>query len=426
MRLPLTLLATLAIGVAEAQPPSEARRLIGLLGSKDYKERERASKDLAALGERALPELNAALQQTESPEVQRRIEVIVDRLKAERLLRPSRVSIDCKGAPFKAVMADLCKQAGYEYRDGGYSASTITLKLADAPFWEAMVKISELTGVTVVPTDDEKRSISAYNNETVNPYNCVSGPFQFTAANINSSRNLQLANLPRRGQLTNPEYLGMNVQILAEPKLPIVGVGQVTVLKAVDDKGSSLVPPPESDDDRRSTRFYVQNNYRSLNQSCGLNLHRGNREATTIKELHAKVALAVLVEVRPEITVENILKAKKQKFAGGDLDMEIAEVTEAAGVVGLKLIFRQRVANPDDYGWSYSIAQRLDLLDDKGNKLVSTGVSEQNNDVGILSIRIGFAAATGQKAGKPAKLILNEWITQTREVEFKFKNIPLP
>ena len=205
-------------------------------------------------------------------------------------IRPSRVSIDCKDAPFKAVMADLCKQAGYEYRDAGHAAITITLKLVEAPFWEAMVAISELTGVTVVPTDDEKRSISAYNNETVNPHNCVSGPFQFTAANINSSRNLQLANLPRRGQLTNPEYLGMNVQILAEPKLPIVGVGQVTVLKAVDDKGSSLVPPAESDDDRRSTRFYVQNNYRSLNQSCGLYLHRGNREATTIKELHAKVA----------------------------------------------------------------------------------------------------------------------------------------
>ena len=227
MRLPVLLLASLTIGVAEAQPPSETRRHIGLLGSKDYKERERASKDLAALGERALPELNAALQQSESPEVQRRIEVIVDRLKAERLLRPSRVSIDCKDAPFKVVMADLCKQAGYEYRDGGNAASTITLKLVEAPFWEAMVAISELTGVTVVPTDDEKRSISAYNNETVNPYNCVSGPFQFTAANINSSRNLQLANLPRRGQLTNPEYLGMNVQILAEPKLPIVGVGQL-------------------------------------------------------------------------------------------------------------------------------------------------------------------------------------------------------
>ena len=429
------LLSALAFGAVHAQAPvrrptaaAKTQQFIELLGSKDYQERERASKALAAEGDRALPHLKAALGQVESPEVQRRIEVLVERLNAERIFRPSLVSVDCKNASYKTVLKDMCKQVGYEYRDGGSVDQKITLKLADAPFWEAMDAIADLTSVTIVPTDDEKKSITAYNNESISPHNFVSGPFKFTASNISSSRSIQLANLPKRGQLTSPEYIGMGVQILAEPKLPIVGVGQVTVLKAVDDKGTSLLIPTadDSDDTRRTVRLYVQNNYRSLNQSCGLNFNRGNRDAVSIRELHARVALAILVEERPMIAVENILEAKKKKFAGDDLDLEIEEVSEAMGVVSLKITFRQRMANPDDYVWSNSLVQRLAMLDDKGNKMNSTGVTDQNNGVGIQTIRTGFSPAGGKKGCKPAKLILNEWITETRDVEFKFKNIPLP
>ena len=219
----------------------------------------------------------------------------------------------------------------------------------------------------------------------------------------------------------------MSVQILAEPKMPIVGIGQVTLIKAVDDKGVSLVPPVvENSDDLRSVRLYVQTNYRSLNQSCGLTLGRGSRDATTVQELHAKVALAILVDERPEITVDNILEAKKKKFAGNDLDLEIDEVAEAMGIVSLKLTFRQREANPNDYNWSNTALQRLILLDDKGNKMPSNGVTDQNSGVGVLSVHMSFGAPPGKKAAKPAKLILNEWITETREYEFKFKGIPLP
>lgn len=437
MRLFSVLLFSLPFGAIHAQEPAPLRRpsaavktqqLLESLGSKDYKERERASKELAAEGDRALPYLKSALGQIESPEVQRRIEVLVERLNSERIFRPSLVSVDCENASYKTVLKDLCKQAGYEYRDGGTVDKKIALKLANAPFWEAMDAIADSTGVTIVPADDEQKSITAYDNESVSPHNFVSGPFKFTASNINSSRSIQLANLPRRGRLTSPESIGMGVQIFAEPKLPIVGVGQVTLLKAVDDKGSSLLIPTadDSDDTRRTVRLHIQNNYRSLNQSCGLNFNRGNRDAVSIQELHARVALSILVEERPEITVENILEAGKKKFAGDDVDLEIEEVGEAMGAVSLKLTFRQRSANWDEYGWSNGIVQRLTMLDDKGNKMVSRGVSEQNSGVGILSIRTAFGAATGKKAGRPSKLILNEWVTEARDVEFKFKNIPLP
>ena len=437
MRLQLILLLTIGTGTALAQEPAPSRRplpaskaqlLIDQLDSKDYRDREKASKELAAEGDRALPYLKAALSKIESPEAQRRVEVLIHRLNSERVFRPSLVTVDCKNTPAKTVLKDLCKQAGYAYIDNGNPDKKITVKLTGVPFWEAMEAVGDSAGLTVVPQDDEKKSISAYTSDTYSPHQFVNGPFKFTATNINSSRGIQLSNLPKRGQPTSPEYIGMSVQILAEPKLPIVGIGQVTLLKANDDKGVSLLPPnnPEINEELRSVRFSVQSNYRSLSQSCGLNFNRGNREATLLKELHAKVALAILVEERPEITVENLLEAKKKKFAGVDLDLEIDDVTEAMGTVNLKVTFRQRDANPNDYSWSNTAMQRLAVLDDKGAKLVSNGVSEQTNGVGVVSMLMSFGPAPGKKAGKPSKLILNEWVTETREIEFKFKNIPLP
>jgi len=436
MRRFLVLLAACGCGAVHAQDPAPPRRvppaakaqsLIEQLGSRDFKEREKASKALAAEGDKLLPQLKAALGEIESPEVQRRLEVLIEKLNSERSFRPSLVSVDCKNASYKGVLKDVCKQAGYEYRDGGSVEKKISLKLTDVPFWEAMDAIADLTGLTIVPQDDEKKSITAYNNESISPHNCIGGPFKFTASNISSSRSIQLANIPKRGLNSSAEYIGMGVQILAEPKMPIVGIGAVTLIKAEDDKGISLIPPvADTDENRRSIRQYVASNYRSLSQSCSLNFNRGSRDATLIKVLHAKVSLAILVEERPEITVENILEAKKKKFAGNDLDLEVEEVGEANGVVSLKVTFRQRVATPDDYNWYNTAMQRLVMLDDKGAKMTSNGVTEQSNGAGVMSLRLSFSTPPGKKPAKASKLILNEWITETREIEFKFKDIPLP
>ncbi len=434
MRRVATVLVLLVCGSTSAQDaspkprplaPSEAGKLIELLGSRDYRERERAGKALSVEGERVLPQLKAALGTIESPEVQRRLEVLIDRVNEQRVFRPTPITVGCKNASVKDVLADICKQAGYKLQDGGVEDKKITLELNAVPFWEAMGAVADLAGVTVQPQDDVEKTIYAYSNDTFSPHNSLSGPFKFTASNIGSSRSIQLLNLPRRGQLSNPEYIGMGVQIVAEPKLPLVGIGDVTLVKAIDDKGTSLIPPA-AEENRRAVRMYVAANYRSLNQSCSINLVRGSRDATSIRELEAKVSVAILVEERPEIAVENLLGAAKKKFAGTSLDLEIIEVTEAMGAVTLKIVFRQRDANPDDYNWGNTALQRLVVLDDAGAKLVSSGTLEQTNGPGVLAVTIAFSPQPGKKAGKPAKLILNEWITQTREIAFKFKDIPLP
>ena len=75
--------------VAEKIDPKVAQ-LIADLGSDDYRAREKAGNDLAALGEKALPGMRAALLATESPEVQRRLSVLVRKMDNERLVSPRR------------------------------------------------------------------------------------------------------------------------------------------------------------------------------------------------------------------------------------------------------------------------------------------------------------------------------------------------
>ena len=65
--------------VAEKADPKVAQ-LIEDLGSDDYRTREKAGADLAANGEKALPTCELALLATDSPEVQRRLAVLVRKM----------------------------------------------------------------------------------------------------------------------------------------------------------------------------------------------------------------------------------------------------------------------------------------------------------------------------------------------------------
>ena len=435
MRFHLILLGLLVLGAVQAEErvltrrplqAPKAQQLIEQLGSKDYKEREKASKDLATEGEAALPFLKAALLTTEGPEVQRRLEVLIDTLNSELAFRPTLVSIDSKNRSAKAIVKDLCKQAGYTFQESGQTDKKITLKLSNVPFWEATHAINLATGFSFATSDDDKKTISVYNDDNLSPYQYVNGPFRFTASNINSNRSFQLSNIPKAGRTSNQEYMNMSVSIQAEPKLGIVGIGSVTILKAVDDKGTELTDSESNPVELGIGRAQVPIGYRSLTQSCNMGFNRGSREATTIREFRAKVAVAILIEERPEFIVENILDAKKKKFSGINFDLEVIDATEAMGVATLKVKLQKRDANPNnDPSWYYSVNQRLVMIDDKGGKMIGS-INEQNQNGSTVTMQFNFAPSPGKKAGKPSKLILNEWIAESREIEFKFKDIPIP
>lgn len=411
-------------------PAEQVQPLIDALGSKDYKTRERASKDLLAADDRVLPHLEEAMNTTDSPEVQRRLEVIVERMKQDRALRASRVSVHAKGLSAKTVLKDVCRQAGYSLTGEVGDAAKVTLDLDDVPFWEAVEKVCDPLGLTIDLNGggEERTALNVYAADVTNPLTSVSGPFKFVATNIGSSKSIQLSGLPRRGG-GNPanEYISMSAQVFAEPKLPIVALGPARLTKAVDDKGESLTEPQ---DGQPTTSAPLTNvgYYRTFSQSLSFNLARGHKDATTAKEVRGVVPMLLLVDVKAELEIDDILTVKKKKFAARSCDLEVVEVTEANGVVSAKLVFTPRVQpeDGDNYSWWSTLPQRVVLADDKGVRFVNAGTTDEQQTAAAVTCTLQFTPPADRKKLKPATLMLTYWVTVQQDVEFVFKNVPLP
>jgi hypothetical protein len=170
-----------------------------------------------------------------------------------------------------------------------------------------------------------------------------------------------------------------------------------------------------------------------------VNLVRGDRGATVLKSLKGRVQVVLLAGTVPDIVISDVLKVKKKSFAGRTVGVDVESVAEDANQKGTYLvnIVAKRVTPVDpnrgeDYAWSNNLWQRLELTDDKGNKYFCYGPSTHNNNGGAVQLVVSFGSQDrrtgrpGPKLGAPTKLTITEWQTITHEVNFEFKDIPLP
>jgi hypothetical protein len=424
--------------VAEGPPDPALKKLIDDLGSEDWRTREKAGRELAKLGDKALPHLRKALLSTDSPEVQRRLSVLVRKMDRERLVEPKRVTLSAKDKTAKEIFEAIGKQTGYKIEFGGGPDGKHSFEFENTPFWQAIDAVAGAAGLTVY-AEYEDDTVRVYNNESANPYVAYSGPFRLLATNIQSNRNVQLSGISRRGGNSHVnEYLNLSMQIQSEPKNPMLGVTQPELTEAKDEYGGSLLPPR---DRNAYSSGYMNGNFRGHNTYMSVNLTRGDRAATTIKKLKGRVGVVLLAGTVPDIVVTDALKAKKKSIVGRTVSLEFDGVEEDANQKGVyKVSFtakRQGPTDPnrnDDYQWSNSLWQRLELVDAKGNRYFCHGPTTQNNNgLGTAQLVVQFGPddrRTGRqnpnKVGPPAKFTLNEWLTVTHEVNFEFKDIPLP
>jgi hypothetical protein len=425
--------------VAEGPPDPARKKRIDDLASDDWRTREKAGRELARLGARALPHLRKALLSTDSPEVQRRLSVLVRKMDRERLVEPKRVTLKVKDKAPKEVFDEIARQTGYRIEFGGGPDGKHSFEFENTPFWQAVDAVANAAGLTAI-AEYEDDAVRVYNNESSNPYVAYAGPFRLLATNIQSNRNVQLSGISRRGGNSNAhEYLNLSMQIQSEPKNPMLGVTQPELTEAKDEHGGSLLPPRE-----RNVYYgpnYANGNFRGHNTYMSVNLTRGDRAATTIKTLKGRVGVILLAGTVPDVVVADALKAKKKTFVGRTAQIELEGVEEDPNQKGVyKVSFtakRQGPTDPnrnDDYQWSNSLWQRLELTDEKGQRYFCHGPTTQNNNgLGTVQLVVQFGAddrRTGRpnpaKLGKPAKFTLNEWLTVTHEVNFEFKDIPLP
>ncbi len=423
--------------VAEGPGDAAVEQMIKDLGADDWRAREQAGRDLTAKGEKALPFMRRALLATDNPEVQRRLSVLVKKMDFDRLVAPKRVTLSAKDRTAKQILDDMSKQTGYKLELGDQLETKYSFEFNNTPFWQAIDAVANKAGFTVY-SEYEDDTVRVYNQDVLNPHVAYAGPFRFLATHINSSRNVQLSGISKRGGNERvSEYMNLSFSIQSEPKNPMLGLSQPELLEATDNLGGSLMPPKERNDYR--TNYYNRGS-RSHNQSMSVNLTRGDRGATSIKSLKGKVRIELLSGTAPEVVVPDPLKVKKQTFAGRTADLEVTSVEEDAntkGAFNVSVTAKSRIpVDPnrgDDYMWANGIQQRIELADDKGNRFFPYGLQSSNHVPGGLQMVMMFGpenrrtgVPSGVKFGPPARLVLNEWITVTHEVTFEFKDIPLP
>lgn len=137
--------------VNDSQPLNE---LVRQLGSTKFPEREKAHKQLEALGERALAALRQGVK-SEDLETSRRaadlLRKLEDKLAAANLLAPKRVHLKLQDVPVLDALAELSKQSGYPILIGGDRTSVaqrkVTLDTGLTTFWEAFDQLCAAAGL---------------------------------------------------------------------------------------------------------------------------------------------------------------------------------------------------------------------------------------------------------------------------------------
>jgi hypothetical protein len=255
------------------------------------------------------------------------------------------------------------------------------------------------------------------------------------AQNFNYNRYVNLANLPRNGFDPNMQSetgnLSFGFLIQAEPKTPILSVGPPKLVKALDENGISLLPRVDENQQLINVQYNDGSGlYRNYQHSTAVQMIKPAKEATQAKLIKGAVNVTLLAGTRPDATFDNLKPGKKKLTASGETaDVQIDDIVEQNNVWTLTLLIRRHVKDGEqpDYNWINGIQQKLELYDDKGNKFLSQGVTNFiNNTPTSVNATYQFAPPSNSKMGPATKLVLVEWLTITHELEFEFKNLPLP
>lgn len=428
MKTPFLVLGLILIycGDTPPTPAPTTRQLIDQLSTSDFKARETAAKSLEASGEAILPALRQAQPQND-PEVRKRLTQLIARLERQYLLAPRMVTIKANQTQVGQVFADLARQTGYQLNCAQGSANVVSINVENVSFWEAVDLICQQTGLGLQAYGNDGEGLTFQSLGHYSPHVWYSGQFRVSAAGFHLSRSLDLA-VRQKFNPINParsETLTMTFQVVGEPKAPLMSLGQPRLTVAEDDLGNSLVPPQP----RIYESSYHDYSYSPRNaiRQTQIQLH-GPGQAQSLRLVKGTVPVTILAEKRPEVTIDDILNVKEKKFDGSQISFEIDDVKELPGrqVVIHTTIRRNAAEGQHDYSWTNSLAQRIEVVDDKGQKFTCEGFNWDSGSPTSVTGTFTFHDGGNAKLGKAAKLVYYNWIMAQHEISFEFKDLPLP
>jgi hypothetical protein len=410
-------------------------QLVEQLGDPDFRKRDQAAELLKTEGVKVLPTLRANLKHHD-PEVRRRLMELIPNIEVTAQLAPKRVTLKAKDMALKDLMAELGKQTGYTYEfNHNNPEQKFSFDLNNRTFWETVDEINKQTGLDYQANYGDDR-VRLYQQGGNSPYSYTDGAFRFSAVNFQLYKHVDLMQR-NPGANRRSESLTFSFAVQSEPKLPMLGMGQPRVTAAFDNEKNSMLIPSNPNEgieefEGRRGRYYSRygNGNRMWYMQTAVNLIRPSEKANGVKVLRGTIPITLLAEQKPHVVADNVLKGKGKKLTVGTSTITIEEANAIANTnqVSIKITFNEDTGgNPNDYSWQNSIYQRLEVQDAKGNKYQLYGTNWGNSNANSLQMTMTYAPMDQTK--KPegdVKLIFYEWKVMQHQLNFEFKDLPLP
>lgn len=438
--LPLALLAwacTFPAG-ADAPLPKQApsfEALIEQLGDTDFRRRDAATEQLQAAGQAALPALRKALNHAD-PEIRKRAAELIPAMETAALLAPRRVTLKAENKTLREVLDEITRQTGFKIDHWSNNpGQAFKFDFAGTPFWEALDRICLDSGLVLQAGYGDDR-IRLQQQDAHVPFVRYEGPFRFTANGFQHYRNIDFSLVGKGAPPSRrSENLTFTFSLFVEPRLPLLGMGEVKLAAAFDSEKNSMLPTATGSTDgaelggrmgRWTSRY--GNGYRSYHMQAQVSLNRPSEKASAVRVLRGSLPVTLLVEQKPVVVTPAVLAAKGKKFTVGPTAFLIEDVTEMPNKqYQVKLsVTEDNKDNPNDYTWMNALYQRIELQDAKGAKYQVFGSNWGNSGPNNVQLTLTFGAPPNTKVDPPARFIYYSWSTLQYQVPFEFKDLPLP
>jgi hypothetical protein len=372
----LALLGSLSSPAGEAVSTEKIDQLIEQMGSGTFAEREKATKELDAIGVPALEALRKAAK-SDDAEVKRRAEELVKKIEKQaesaKVLAAKRIHLVYKDTPVPEAVADFRKKSGYNFHlhdpQGKLKERTIGLDTGETTFWHALELFCDKAGLTEATLQEIMMPPPPVGvpggalAPAVQPPPAPVAPARFPAPMLmpgampmmpgapeqillkdgkakklptDDRSAIRVRALPgggRFGPVPAGEIL-LTLEATPEPRLQWQGLQSVRIDKALDDQDQNLtqitpqVPagPPGIGNIGGAPGFAPPvmrpmmappvAMWGGLHQQVHVQLKKGEKAAKSLKELAGVISAQVLTEATPMVTADNLAKAAGKTFKG--------------------------------------------------------------------------------------------------------------
>jgi hypothetical protein len=376
-------IALLAVAPLAAQPTDSLDAKVRALAHPRFAEREKAARDLEAIGEPALKALREVARSNDE-ELRTRAAVVADRiersLRSERLLVAPKLALKFDKTPLgQAVVEFAAKSQRHVVLDKAAVKNperTVTLDTGEISYWEAVEAFYRAAGLV---EDDEPFAAP--------PPGSGAGPAVRTVRRLQASGMTTSIRLidgergpvvadraicvralrPGFGQNHYDDVKGevtFHLDVDPAPGLAVREIIGIEVRKAITDDGRPLAtafptPTPPTDLAYQEAviirQVMIANGNMTIEGMPGMTaqpvtLKTDGLRPTKLAEFQGTVVARVITPPEPVVTVDNLLRPGTREVTAGAITVQVKEVTTDAGnrvTVQARVVTRIDMADDD-------------------------------------------------------------------------------